>query len=93
MGVRELTESRTTDQTIDEVASGKKSTRKNADYFIGTTKMQVPRAKMEITPYIKDGMIEDWELFDKMVEYLYGECLHAQSQDHSVLFTEAAVSL
>lgn len=54
MGVREVSESKT-EETIDEVASGKKPTKRN-DYFIGTTKLIVPRTNTEIASFMKDGM-------------------------------------
>uniref|UniRef100_A0A915DGY9 Actin n=1 Tax=Ditylenchus dipsaci TaxID=166011 RepID=A0A915DGY9_9BILA len=87
VGVREILESKT-DTTIEEVASGRKGIKKN-DYFIGTPKVNVPRAKTEVASYMKDGMIDDWDTFEKVVDYIYSDCLVADTQQHSVLFTEA----
>lgn len=36
-------------------------------------------------------LVEDWDTFEKVLDYLYGDCLIAESQHHSVLFTEAPV--
>lgn len=87
IGVREVIET-TTDDTIDEVASGKKSLKKN-EYFIDTPRVFFPRKNTEITTYMKDGMIEDWDIFEQVLDYLYGSCLYTESQHHSILFTEA----
>ncbi|KAI1722733.1 actin domain-containing protein [Ditylenchus destructor] len=88
VGVREAEMESKTDATIEEVASGRKGIKKN-DYFIGTTKVNVPRSNTEIISYMKDGLIEDWDAFEKVLDYLYKDCLLADSQHHSVLFTEA----
>jgi len=38
---------------------------------------------------MKDGMIDDWDLFEKIVDYSYSKCLHTESQYHPVLFSES----
>ncbi|KAL3089937.1 hypothetical protein niasHS_006389 [Heterodera schachtii] len=81
--------SQSADATIEEVASGRGANASNKfDHYIGTTKLNVPRAGMEVKPYMREGMVEDWELFEKMLDYIYGPCLGAESREHGVLFTE-----
>ncbi|KAL7077657.1 hypothetical protein ACQ4LE_003193 [Meloidogyne hapla] len=90
VGIREVIES-ATDETIEEVASGKKvinTTRKKLEYFIGTLQINNPRNKTEIVSYMNDGMIEDWDVFEKVLDFIYDKCLMAESQHHSALFTE-----
>nr|CAD2143423.1 unnamed protein product [Meloidogyne enterolobii] len=90
VGVREVIES-ATDETIEEVASGRKginTTKKKFEYFIGTSQINVPRNETEIVSYMNDGMIEDWDIFEKVLDFIYDKCLMAESQHHSALFTE-----
>lgn len=84
------------------MASGKKAIKKY-DYFTGTVRLNVPKSGMEVNTYMKDGMskfyyfkinyflVDDWDCFEKMLDYLYKDCLIAESAQHSVLFTEPAV--
>uniref|UniRef100_A0A914NPV5 Actin n=2 Tax=Meloidogyne TaxID=189290 RepID=A0A914NPV5_MELIC len=79
VGVREVIES-ATDETIEEVASGRKginTTKKKFEYFIGTSQINVPRNETEIVSYMNDGMIEDWDIFEKVLDFIYDKCLMA----------------
>lgn len=87
VGVRELLESKT-DDTIEEVATGRRAPRHKFEHFIGTTMVNVPRAKTDVVPYMKDGMVDDWDTFEKVLDFIYDKCLMAESKHHSVLFTE-----
>jgi actin-like protein 6B len=35
-------------------------------YYVDTTYINVPRSNMEIQTFMKDGMIDNWELFEKV---------------------------
>lgn len=58
-------------------------------YFIDTTAISAARKDMELTSFLNDGMIEDWDLFDKMLEHIYDKHVHSDSQLHPVLISEA----
>uniref|UniRef100_A0A183BWS5 Actin-related protein 4 n=1 Tax=Globodera pallida TaxID=36090 RepID=A0A183BWS5_GLOPA len=65
----------TTDATIEEVATGRKQQQRDGikfEQYIGTTRLNLPRADMEVKPYMREGMVEDWDLFEKMLDYIYG---------------------
>lgn len=59
-------------------------------YFIDTTAVNVPRKGVETTTYLKDGMVEDWDLFEKMLDYVYTKHLRSDSSFHPVLMSEAS---
>jgi len=40
-------------------------------YYIDTTFLHVPRPNMELHSYMKDGMIENWDMFEKILDYSY----------------------
>ncbi|CAG9858430.1 unnamed protein product [Phyllotreta striolata] len=58
-------------------------------YYIDTTYLYTPRPNMEIHSYMKDGMIEDWDLFEKIMDYSYSKVIQSESQYHPVLFSES----
>ncbi|KAG5683435.1 hypothetical protein PVAND_012716 [Polypedilum vanderplanki] len=59
-------------------------------YYIDTTFLNVPRSNMEIKTYMKDGMIDDWDLFEKVLDYAYKKVIMSESELHPVLFSEAS---
>lgn len=48
---------------------------------------------LEIVNYLKDGMIEDWDVFEKILDYTYAKCIKSESEFHPVLMSEAPVCL
>ena len=48
---------------------------------------------MDVSTYIKDGMIEDWDMLEQILDYSYAKIIKSESEYHPVLFSEAAVSL
>lgn len=47
----------------------------------------------DVVSYMKDGMIDDWDLFEKILDYSYSKCLQTDSQYHPVLFTESPLNI
>jgi actin-related protein len=43
---------------------------------------------MEVKNCVKDCMIDDWDLFEQMLDYAYSNCLAVESHCYPVLFTE-----
>lgn len=62
---------------------------KKHKYYIDTTYLHVPRKGVDVTTYMKDGMIEDWDLFEKVLDYTYSKVIHSESKYHPVLMSEA----
>ncbi|XP_037825139.1 actin-like protein 6B [Lucilia sericata] len=68
-------------------------TQNNADthkYYVDTTYINVPRSNMEIQTYMKDGMIDNWDLFEKVIDYAYAKVIQSEPEYHPVLFSEAS---
>ncbi|TKR80963.1 hypothetical protein L596_014927 [Steinernema carpocapsae] len=82
-GVRALIDS--VDTTVDGPARPKKN-----EYFIGEVAVTVPRKETEVTTFLKDGLIQDWDLFEGYMDYMYNKVLFAESKYHSALFSEPA---
>ena len=40
---------------------------------------------------MKDGMIDNWDLFEKMLDHTYSHYLQSEARYHPVLFSEAPV--
>lgn len=59
-------------------------------YIVDTTFVNVARPNMEIQTYMKDGMIDNWDLFEKVLDYTYAKVIASESQYHPVLFSECS---
>lgn len=66
---------------IDDKKPDNNVTQSGSKYYIDTTILHVPRKNMEVVSYMKDGMIEDWDHFEKVAQ-IYTEVqskpLHSQ---------------
>lgn len=61
----------------------------NKRYIYDTIPLKTPIPKMDLTSFLKDGMVEDWNLFEKMLNYIYSKHLNLDPTLHPVLFSEA----
>uniref|UniRef100_A0A224YQK8 Actin-like protein 6B n=1 Tax=Rhipicephalus zambeziensis TaxID=60191 RepID=A0A224YQK8_9ACAR len=59
-------------------------------YFIDTTSIHVARANMDTATFLKDGMVEDWDLFEKVLDYTYSRHVKSEPHLHPVLMSEAS---
>uniref|UniRef100_A0A6M2DL07 Putative actin n=1 Tax=Xenopsylla cheopis TaxID=163159 RepID=A0A6M2DL07_XENCH len=59
-------------------------------FYIGTNFLNVPRSNTEVHSFMKDGMIENWDLFEKVLDYSYEKLIQSSSELHPVLFSESA---
>ena len=72
---------------VDRIKEGATSSEKK--YFIDTVSLNVAKKGMEVVGYMKDGMIEDWDIFEKILDYTYSKCIKSESEFHPVLMSEA----
>lgn len=59
-------------------------------YYIDTNPLHVAKKGVEVTSYLKDGMIEDWDMFEKLLDYIYTRCIKSESDYHPLLMSEPA---
>ena len=59
-------------------------------YHIDTVSLNYPKKDMDIDTYMKDGMIENWDMFEKVLDYSYKKIIQSESEYHPVLFSESA---
>jgi len=57
---------------------------------VGVNALHFAKAGMEVASYLKDGMIDDWEIFEEMLDYSYDKVVKSESELHPVLFSEAS---
>jgi len=58
-------------------------------FHIDTAQLNFPKKDMEVANYMKDGMIQDWDLFESVLDYSYKKIIQSESELHPVLFSEA----
>lgn len=83
-----LTPSLTDSMDVDKKIDSSNVTSSNK-YYVDTTVLNVPRKGMEVVSYMKDGVIDDWELFEKVLDYTYAKCIQSESEYHPVLMSES----
>lgn len=44
-------------------------------YYIDTTYLYSPRPNVELHSYMKEGMIENWDFFEKVIDYSYDKVI------------------
>ncbi|XP_046859530.1 actin-like protein 6A [Xenia sp. Carnegie-2017] len=59
-------------------------------YFIGTNSLHVPRENMEVVSPLKDATIEDWDMFENLLEHVYKRHIRSDPSLHPVLMSEAS---
>uniref|UniRef100_A0A672KTT7 Actin-like protein 6B n=1 Tax=Sinocyclocheilus grahami TaxID=75366 RepID=A0A672KTT7_SINGR len=58
-------------------------------YYIDTTALHVPRAGVELISPLKNGMIEDWNAFQAIIDHIYSKHIKSEPSLHPVLMSEA----
>ncbi|RUS73188.1 hypothetical protein EGW08_019050 [Elysia chlorotica] len=59
-------------------------------YLIDTVYMKHPVKDMELSTFLKDGMIENWDIFEKVMDYVYSRSIKSESNLHPALMSEPA---
>ncbi|VDN59441.1 unnamed protein product [Dracunculus medinensis] len=83
LGIQEVLDE--VDNTIDQ----DQKSQKRKKYHIGSTVLGVPRENTTIETFMKDGQIDNWDIFEQMIDYSYKQIFYAESIYQPVLFTEA----
>lgn len=60
-------------------------------YFIDSSEISVPRSNLEMMSPLKDGLIDNWDLFEKLLDHSYKRHIRSDSELHPVLMSEAPV--
>ncbi|KAL7858990.1 hypothetical protein SRHO_G00141370 [Serrasalmus rhombeus] len=58
-------------------------------FYLDTTALHVPRAGVELISPLKNGMIEDWEGFQAIMDHIYSKHIKSEPSLHPVLMSEA----
>lgn len=60
----------------------------NKRYIIDNMSLKAPKSNMEIRPFLKDGLIDDWNLYENVLNYILGKHLKCDASKHPILMTE-----
>ena len=63
---------------------------KSKEYIIGTNNITFPRAKVEIMSPLKNGMIENWDMFEAIIDHTFNSFLKTEIHQHPILMSEPA---
>ena len=60
-------------------------------YFIDPSEISIPRSNVEMMSPLKDGLIDNWDLFEQLLDHSYKRHIRSDSELHPVLMSEAPV--
>uniref|UniRef100_A0AAQ4Q5L3 Actin-like protein 6A n=1 Tax=Gasterosteus aculeatus aculeatus TaxID=481459 RepID=A0AAQ4Q5L3_GASAC len=69
---------------------GDKTKQSGTTYYIDTNQLRVPRESMEVMSPLKNGMIEDWDSFQAILDHTYKMHFKSEPSMHPVLMSEAS---
>lgn len=59
-------------------------------YIFDYNNVKVPRPQCEIRTFLNDCMIEDWDVFEQMLDWVYSRYIKSEPKYHPVLMSEPA---
>lgn len=65
---------------------------KTVKYLPDVMSIKAPKSDMNVQSYLKDGLIDDWDLFEKVVDFMFDKHLRCDPSKHPILFTEPVVT-
>ncbi len=71
----------------EEVKPGDASSSKKT-YYVGTNALSVKRDGMSVVSTLNDGVIQDWDAAEAIVEHTYKSCLSCDPAEHPLLMAE-----
>ncbi|KAM9444706.1 actin-like protein 6B isoform 3-T3 [Clarias gariepinus] len=77
---------------VEEAGSGEmtgEQENNRRSFYLDTTALHVPRAEVELISPLKNGMIEDWEGFQAIMDHIYSKHIKSEPGLHPVLMSEA----
>ncbi|KAI0214161.1 Actin-like protein 6B [Lamellibrachia satsuma] len=77
-----------TPMQTDDTNSSQPEKQKN--YYFDTVNIKVPRKGKEMVSFLKEGMVSDWDLFEKVMDHTYSKYIKSESELHPVLMSEPA---
>lgn len=73
--------------TSDPSSSTSAPTKK---YIFGQGPVKVARKGMELTPFVRQGLVEDSEMLDRLLKHVFANELRVESSQGPILFSEPA---
>lgn len=83
----EKTESMDTGTTSESI----RPALKNKRVLIDSMSVKAPKPNMEVKPFLKDGLIDDWNLYEDVLNFILGKHLQCDASKHPILVTEPVV--
>lgn len=66
--------------------------RVNRRYLLDPMSYRAPKPNMQVQSFLKDGLVNDWDMFEKVLDFTFLKYLRCDTSQHPVLFTEPVVS-
>ncbi|KAJ1858773.1 NuA4 histone acetyltransferase subunit [Coemansia sp. RSA 1822] len=73
-----------------EMTSPNGKSTKQRQYFIGDTESSTWRPGMEVSGPLENGLVNDWDMYEKIWDYAFKTRLRVRPEEHPLLVSEAA---
>lgn len=73
----------------DSMDTGAEGQRKANSVVVGTPSLHCSRHNMEMKHPLVDGLIEDWDLYEELLNYSFSTVLHVDPANHPMMISEA----
>lgn len=67
--------------------------RVNKRYLLNPLSYRTPKPNMQVQSFLKDGLVNDWDVFEKVLDFTFINYLRCDPSQHPLLFTEPVVIL
>eukprot|EP00039_Didymoeca_costata_P026898 m.16946 g.16946 ORF g.16946 m.16946 type:complete len:435 (-) comp5848_c0_seq1:27-1331(-) len=56
---------------------------------VGTNRLKYPKPGLELFSPVRDGLVEDWDMYEELLDYVYKDQLRADPEEHPLMVAEA----
>jgi actin-related protein len=78
---------------LNEGSVGETKEKSQKKFLFDTMSIKAARPHMQVQSFLKDGLVEDWDLFEKVLNYTFGKHLRCDPSKHPILMSEPVVGI
>ncbi len=71
-----------------ETADKGRKDKQGNQWFVGSNQLSYRREKMEMRTAFADGLISDWDVYEKLLDHALRDSLNADPSEHPILMAE-----
>ena len=77
--------------TVSENIKSETGNKSQKRYLLETMSIKSPKENMQVQSFLKDCLIDDWDLFERMLRFTFDKHLRCDPTRHPILMSEPVV--